>query len=194
MTLPTRVLVFVLAAALLSGCTTPQANLPPTSNSSQAEDRSRVGATGPTDPGPGGSTSTHPPSPPHRWEGDFKATLLLPGPCPTDPAGCGSAFVEATWPLLRPDVDPAGAAYRNATGYHLALTWNATTEAAKTVRFRLVDEASGMTVASARGQSPLHLEIPKDALAPGRAYVARPSPDAAGAFVQQAIRVTLELR
>lgn len=117
-------------------------------------------------------------------EGTASFTAGVGTPCLDSAQGCAVGFSLSFAPLPIEDAAP-----RKAT---LVATWTPVQPLAATLVVRL-HPAEGAALASAKGTSPLTLEIPPEALASPGEYLAAAFPDTPGLMLDQNVDVVLTL-
>jgi len=174
--------VLLLVAGLLAGCAQPRESpVAPAAYAPPGEER-------PPEPAPAPEDATATPLP--RWVGEYKVALKVAA-CVDAADVCPTSSTRVQTPIFRLDLNESDPRVAAATHYAFRAEWTPTTDGAKVVRFHLMadDHAADL----GKGTSPFLVEIPKDALRAGESYQVRVLPDGPGAFVDQSVRVALDL-
>lgn len=130
---------------------------------------------------------------PHRWVGEFRAEAQV-AVCPdAGSRGCAAYAQRASTPVFILRLDADDPFVSGATRYAVTATWNASTQTAKVIHLRVVDDATNEVKARAKGVSPLSLDVPRDALGLSGSYRMEVDPDTGGLFYNQAVAIRMEL-
>lgn len=182
-----RAYLWLLVVGLLAGCVQREAPAPETERAPSA---AMEGAPAPAADESDAVAEAPPPLP--SWEGIYSVTVQAPGLCRDEIGRCSSYANQVTRPVFTLDVNESDPRFEAATHFRFFAEWTPKTDAAAVIRFRL-ERDDGTQLDLGKGPSPFVVEIPKERLALGEEYAVQPYPDLPGAFVDQTVKVTLDI-